>query len=140
MANTDEIKNPAITKLIAKAKAAGYISNSAISELIETAGCDVEQLEKVYETLEELGIEITGSDDLTELIDDDSFIEEIVSIEEEMAEDEENDGGEPYQAEETASDNHIRLYLKDIGKVPLLTTELENELSERIIKIGRAHV
>ncbi|MBQ9922633.1 MAG: RNA polymerase sigma factor region1.1 domain-containing protein, partial [Clostridia bacterium] len=73
MANTEEIKNPAITKLIEKAKAAGYVSSSAISELIETANCDVEQIEKVYETLEELGIEITGSDDLTVLIDDDSF-------------------------------------------------------------------
>jgi len=132
MANTEEIKNPAITKLIEKAKAAGYVSSSAISELIETANCDVEQIEKVYETLEELGIEITGSDDLTVLIDDDSFIEEIVSIEEEAAEDEDEDG-ETYQSEETASDNHIRLYLKDIGKVPLLTTEMENELSERIV-------
>ncbi|MBQ9921869.1 MAG: RNA polymerase sigma factor RpoD, partial [Clostridia bacterium] len=54
------------------------------------------------------------------------------SIEEEAAEDEDEDG-ETYQSEETASDNHIRLYLKDIGKVPLLTTEMENELSERIV-------
>lgn len=136
MSNTEEIKNTAVAKLIEKARAAGFIANSAIAELIETAGCDVEQLEKVYETLEEAGVEITDTDDFSDLmVDDDALIEEIEGVSDSAMEDVDVEfDADTFQADEQALDNHIRLYLKDIGKIPLLTTDRENELSERILE------
>lgn len=135
MSNTEEIKNTAVAKLIEKARAAGFIANSAIAELIETAGCDVEQIEKVYETLEEAGVEITDTDDFSDLmVDDDALIEEIEGVSDSAMEDVDVEfDADAFQADEQAMDNHIRLYLKDIGKIPLLTTDRENELSERIL-------
>ncbi len=126
----------AVTKLMEKAKIAGFVTNSAIAELIETAGCDVEQIEKIYESLEEQGIEITDSDDISDLMDDDTLIDEIENISDSVMEDVDIDSEDPdqLQSEDPAADNHIRLYLKDIGKIPLLTTQTENELSERIIE------
>ena len=141
MSNTEDVKNSAVTKLIEKARATGYVTNGAIAELIETAGCDVEQIEKIYETLEELGIEINDTDDISDLlIDDDALIDEIEGISDSaMADvdvDVDIDGENIDQApsDDPTVDNHIRLYLKDIGKIPLLSTEAENELSERILE------
>lgn len=133
--NTEDAKNSAVSKLIEKARAAGFITNGAIAELIETAGCDVEQIEKIYETLEELGIEINDSDDFNDLMmDDDALIEEIKGISGSAMEDVDMDMDETEMpTEDTTVDNHIRLYLKDIGKIPLLSIETENELSERIL-------
>lgn len=137
MSNTEEVKNSAVTKLIEKARNAGFVTNSAIAELIETAGCDVEQIEKIYETLEEAGVEITDSDDFSDLmVDDDALIEEIEGVSDSAMEDVDVDidSAEIFQSEEQTIDNHIRLYLKDIGKIPLLSTERENDLSERILE------
>lgn len=134
MSNTDDLKNPAIIKLIGKAKASGFVTNDAIAELIETAGCDVEQIEKIYETLEELGIEINDSEDFSDLMDDDTLIGEIEDVSNIGADDADAEIDESeIQSDDPTVDNHIRLYLKDIGKISLLSTEMENELSERII-------
>ncbi|MBE6688344.1 MAG: RNA polymerase sigma factor RpoD [Ruminococcaceae bacterium] len=134
MSNTEDLKNPAVAKLIAKAKAAGYVTNGAIAELIETAGFEVEQIEKIYETLEELGIEISDTEDFTDLINDDALIDEIDGVSDGVMDDVDVDMADvENQMDDPAADNHIRLYLKDIGKIPLLSIEAENDLSERIL-------
>ena len=49
-----------VRDLIARGKAKGKLTSNEIFEIIDEADCDVEQMEKIYETLESNGIEVTG--------------------------------------------------------------------------------
>ncbi|MBQ4297820.1 MAG: RNA polymerase sigma factor RpoD, partial [Clostridia bacterium] len=49
-----------VKSLIEKGKSKGSLSNNEILEALEEVDLDIEQMEKLYETLESNGIEITG--------------------------------------------------------------------------------
>ena len=49
-----------IKELIRRGKARGSLTNTEIMETLDEADIDIEQMEKLYETLENMGIEITG--------------------------------------------------------------------------------
>lgn len=114
-----------IQSLIDKAKTKGKLS---YSEIVEALGDDyeIDQIEKLHDTLEGMGINMTDfGDDLPDADDiDDDELEEIESVE---------------NIERTLSqdgvvlDDPVRMYLKEIGKVPLLVDAAEEmELSRRM--------
>ncbi|HHX24638.1 MAG TPA: RNA polymerase sigma factor RpoD [Thermoanaerobacterales bacterium] len=114
----DKIK--AVKGLIEKGKKRGEISYGEIMDALEDIeDLDTEQIEKIYESLEEMGIEVINDN------------EDVPEDEKLKAEEEEIDLSIP---EGIAIDDPVRMYLKEIGKVPLLTADEEVELSIRIEK------
>ncbi len=112
-----------IQELVERAKAKGSISNSEIMELLEDVDYDIEQIEKLYETLENMGIDVTGYLDTPEFDEIETEVERYESAEE----------MEKMLIQEGLSiDDPVRMYLKEIGKVSLLDAETELKLAERM--------
>ena len=111
-----------VTDLIEKGKQ-GALSNNDIEEALEELDYDMEQIDKFYETLESNGIAVPGYIDSTGFEELESEVEQFESAEE----------MEKMLAQEgLAIDDPVRMYLKEIGKVPLLDADREMELAEKM--------
>ena len=122
MSTTDERKT-ALRELIEKGKKQGFLTYMDIQNSMEYLELDSEQIDKMYEQIEKLGIEMVGND----------FERELDEIEME----ENNVGNEDdidlSAAESAGLNDPVRMYLKEIGKDELLSAEEELELAERML-------
>ncbi len=118
-----EKKVPNINELVEKGKQNGSLSNAEVMAAIEVADYDIEQIEKLYDQLEASGIEIINYEHAQE---DENIESEVGKLE--SAEDMEK----MLQQEGLAIDDPVRMYLKEIGKVPLLDSEREIEIAQRM--------
>ncbi|MDD4773031.1 MAG: RNA polymerase sigma factor RpoD [Eubacteriales bacterium] len=109
--------------LVEHAKAKGSLSNSEIMEALEDVDYDIEQIEKLFETLENAGVEITGYLETPEFEEIESEIERYESAE---------DMEKMLTQEGLAVDDPVRMYLKEIGKVDLLDSERELMLAQKM--------
>ncbi|MBQ7346528.1 MAG: RNA polymerase sigma factor RpoD [Clostridia bacterium] len=120
---TEEEKKHSMDQLIEKGRK-GKLSADDIDEAMEEMDFDVDSLDKLYETLEDNGISF----------DDDISSEEMSAIESEVESFGVGENMERILEQEgLAIDDPVRLYLKEIGKVPLLTNEREKVLAERMM-------
>ncbi len=110
-----------VKDLIEKGKQRGSLSNTEIMEALEDIDYDLEQIEKLYETLESQGVEITGYLDTPEFGEIQNEVEQHESAE---------DMEKMLSQEGLSIDDPVRMYLKEIGKVPLLDASRELELAE----------
>ena len=105
----------------------GTITAAEVLDIIDDGDCPVDKLFKAYETLESSGIEVTNDLDNTVF---DIPEDEISELEEEI--DENPEEVVSFLAQEGVSiDDPVRMYLKEIGKVPLLSAEKELELPKK---------
>ncbi len=112
-----------MNELIEKGKN-GALSASDIDAAIEEFGYDMDKLDKLYETLEDNEIDIPA---------DVPIDEDMEAIESEVERLGQGENMERMLAQEgLAIDDPVRMYLKEIGKVPLLTAKRERELAERM--------
>ena len=123
---SEEMKDPkdVIKQIVDSAAKKGTISYKEINDYLEKYQLEANQIEKIYDGLEAANVEIVEDSEEPDF-------EDLEEIEDDIKlEDMDN-----FDVPDTVStDDPVRLYLKEIGKIPLLTAEQELEYSKKMME------
>jgi RNA polymerase primary sigma factor len=125
--NREELKK----ELVVQAKKDKRIAQQDILQVIPDTPENAEILDKLYTELADANIEVTATSQPTaaELNEDWSSDDEEVEAEAEK----EAAAPHTYANDDDVSDDSVRLYLREIGKIPLLSAEEELELAQKVV-------
>ncbi len=119
--NTEEAKKDKVKEIIEKAKSNGKMTYGELASELEED--NPEQIDKVFDAFEDLGLDL--EEDLEE-----PNIEDLEEVEDIKLEDIDLTAG----MDGINVDDPVRMYLREIGRIPLLTYDQELELAEKVLQ------
>ncbi|MDE1884186.1 MAG: RNA polymerase sigma factor RpoD, partial [Rhodospirillales bacterium] len=122
-ANVLDTQSAAVKRLIAKGKERGYITFDELNAVLPAEQNSSEQIEDIMAMLNEMGIQVVESEEGEDA--------EAAAVPKEEADDEEQSGNIS-EASVSRTDDPVRMYLREMGTVELLSREGEIAIAKRI--------
>src|SRR6266478_724703 len=120
-----DLSDTAVKKLIRSAKKRGYVTHDQINSVLSSEEVNSEQIEDVLAMFSEMGVNVVETEEPSE---------EGEEPREEADEEAESEGGELVEVKEPIerTDDPVRMYLREMGSVELLSREGEIAIAKRI--------